>query len=160
MDAYQTKSSTSTVIETVADMKRFVEEYPEFRKLGGNVSKHVAVVGELSRLVARDKLLDVSEAEQVIVGSGSSHANDLKTVQGLVQDPQVLPVNKLRLAMLYALRYQRNSANAIPAVVELLTKNGVSEPEAKVRLCTGAYTVVLIYRLIACLRGSPPRGRR
>jgi len=137
VDAYQTKSSTSTVIETVADMKRFVDEYPEFRKLGGNVSKHVAVVGELSRLVARDKLLDVSEAEQVIVGSGSSHANDLKTVQGLVQDPQVLPVNKLRLAMLYALRYQRNSANAIPAVVELLTKNGVSESEAKVRLCLG-----------------------
>jgi hypothetical protein len=45
-------------------MKRFVEEYPEFRKLGGNVSKHVALVGELSRLVGRDKLLDVGEIEQ------------------------------------------------------------------------------------------------
>jgi hypothetical protein len=132
VDAYQARSSTSKVIETVADMKRFVEEYPEFRKLGGNVSKHVAVVGELSRLVARNKLLDVSEAEQVIVGSGSTHVNDLKTVQALIQDPQVLPVNKLRLAMLYALRYQRNSGNAIPAVVELLTKNGVNESESKV----------------------------
>lgn len=127
VDAYQTQSSTSKVIETVADMKRFVESYPEFRKLGGNVSKHVAVVGELSRLVARDKLLEVSEAEQIIVGSGNTHANDLKTVQGVIQDSGVLPVNKLRLAMLYALRYHRNSTNAIPAVVELLTKNGVSE---------------------------------
>jgi len=45
-------------------MKQFVEEYPEFRKLGGNVSKHVALVGELSRLVDRDKLLELGEVEQ------------------------------------------------------------------------------------------------
>ena len=45
-------------------MKRFVEEYPEFRKLGGNVSKHVALVGELSRLVDQDKLLELGEVEQ------------------------------------------------------------------------------------------------
>lgn len=113
-------------------MKRFVEEYPEFRKLGGNVSKHVAVVGELSRIVARDRLLEISEAEQIIVSSESTHANDLKTVQEIIQHPHVLPVNKLRLVMLYALRYQRNSSNAIPAVVELLTKHGVSESESKV----------------------------
>jgi len=45
-------------------MKQFVEEYPEFRKLGGNVSKHVALVGELSRLVEGDKLLELGEVEQ------------------------------------------------------------------------------------------------
>jgi hypothetical protein len=45
-------------------MKRFVEEYPEFRKLSGNVSKHVAVMSELSRLVDQRSLLTVSEAEQ------------------------------------------------------------------------------------------------
>lgn len=56
-------------------MKRFVEEYPEFRKLGGNVSKHVALVGELSRLVGRDKLLEVGEVEQ---GLATSSGADLK----------------------------------------------------------------------------------
>ena len=56
-------------------MKRFVEEYPEFRKLGGNVSKHVAVVGELSRLVGRDKLLEVGELEQ---GLATSSGSDFK----------------------------------------------------------------------------------
>ena len=56
-------------------MKRFVEEYPEFRKLGGNVSKHVAVVGELSRLVERDKLLQVGEVEQ---GLSTSAGADYK----------------------------------------------------------------------------------
>jgi hypothetical protein len=60
-------------------MKRFVEEYPEFRKLGGNVSKHVAVVGELSRLVGRDSLLDVSEVEQNLAGR-DNHAADFKVI--------------------------------------------------------------------------------
>lgn len=121
-------------------MKRFVEEYPEFRKLGGNVSKHVAVVGELSRLVGRDKLLDISEAEQIIVSSGGTHAGDLKTVERIVMDPGVQTVNKLRLAMLYALRYQRTANNSITEVVELLKKNGVSENESKV--CSRSFNIL------------------
>lgn len=66
-----------SAIESIADMKKFVEEYPEFRKLGGNVSKHVALVGELSRIVERDKLLAVSEVEQSLA-SNESHTADLK----------------------------------------------------------------------------------
>ena len=58
-------------------MKRFVEEYPEFRKLGGNVSKHVALVGELSRLVAQAKLLEVGEVEQ---GLATSSGADFKVL--------------------------------------------------------------------------------
>ena len=131
VDSYQSKTATSTIIQTVADMKRFVEEYPEFRKLGGNVSKHVALVGELSRLVGRDNLLQISEAEQNLVGAGGGHSNGLKTVQTLIAS-NIPPVNKLRLAMLYALRYQKNSNNAVPSVVELLMKSGVKEDEAKV----------------------------
>ena len=56
-------------------MKRFIEEYPEVRKLGGNVSKHVALVGELSRLVGREKLLEVGELEQ---GLATSSGGDFK----------------------------------------------------------------------------------
>ena len=59
-------------------MKRFVEDYPEFRKLGGNVSKHVALVGELSRLVGRDRLLEVSETEQNLACGNGGHAGDYK----------------------------------------------------------------------------------
>lgn len=79
---YQAKNSAigpsgPNRIETVADMKRFVEEYPEFRKLGGNVTKHVTLVGELSRLVERDELLAVSEVEQSLA-SQESHQADLR----------------------------------------------------------------------------------
>ncbi len=74
VQSYQSRSlaNAPSSINSITDMKRFVEEYPEFRRLGGNVSKHVAIVGELSRLVERDKLLEVGEVEQgLATGSGA-----------------------------------------------------------------------------------------
>lgn len=77
VEQYQSKTKTNTNIESIADMKRFVEEYPEFRKLSGNVSKHVTLVGELSRRVGQDNLLEVSELEQSLA-CNDNYSNDLK----------------------------------------------------------------------------------
>ncbi|GFZ46321.1 Vacuolar protein sorting-associated protein 45 [Saitozyma sp. JCM 24511] len=134
---YQSKNSSiaggaagSSRIETVADMKRFVEEYPEFRRLGGNVTKHVTLVGELSRLVERDDLLAVSEVEQSLA-SQESHQADLRSVMTLLSSPKVPQSNKLRLAILYALRYQRFQGNQIAQVVDALIHNGASADRAR-----------------------------
>jgi len=75
VQSYQSRTLAPSAINSIADMKRFVEEYPEFRKLGGNVSKHVALVGELSRIVGRDQLLEVGEVEQ---GLATASGGDLK----------------------------------------------------------------------------------
>ncbi|KAG9096034.1 vacuolar protein sorting-associated protein 45 [Ceratobasidium sp. 370] len=128
VQSYQAKTASQGAIESIADMKRFVEEYPEFRKLGGNVSKHVTVVGELSRLVGRDSLLDVSEVEQNLAGRDNQTA-DLRAVMELIQKPGIQLYNKIRLAIIYALRYQRSS-NQIGSVVEALIKAGASESDA------------------------------
>ncbi|TDZ28771.1 Mitochondrial translation optimization protein 1 [Colletotrichum spinosum] len=36
VEQYQSKTQNNADIESIADMKRFIEEYPEFRKLSGN----------------------------------------------------------------------------------------------------------------------------
>ena len=74
---YQSKTKSNANIDSIDDMKRFVEDFPEFRKLSGNVSKHVALISELSRRVDVDKLLDVSELEQSLA-CNDNHATDLK----------------------------------------------------------------------------------
>ncbi|WWC61283.1 uncharacterized protein I303_103864 [Kwoniella dejecticola CBS 10117] len=117
-------------IETVADMKRFIEEYPEFKKLSGNVTKHVTLVGELSKIVERDGLLEISEVEQSLA-SVESHASDLRSVQNLISSPKTRSTNKLRLAILYALRYQKLIGNQIPQVIDNLISNGVSADKAR-----------------------------
>lgn len=129
VEEYQKRTANSASIETVADMKRFVEAYPEFRKLGGNVSKHVALLGELSRRVETDKLLEVSELEQSLA-SNESHASDLRNVYRLLDTPDVKQDAKLRLACLYALRYQKYSGNQVQQIVAKLLDAGVPESRA------------------------------
>ncbi len=81
VDEYQLKHKSSMNIESIEDMKKFMEDYPEFRKLSGNVTKHVTLVGELSRIVEKESLLEVSELEQSLACS-DNHTMDLK-VRGM-----------------------------------------------------------------------------
>ena len=137
VEQYQSKTKSTASIESISDMKRFVEDFPEFRKLSGNVSKHVTLVGELSRRVGEDSLLDVSELEQSLA-CNDNHASDLKvghfhsvllcvtltsiqTIQKLIQSTQVKEDSKIRLVALYSLRYERHPANALPLLLDLLT---------------------------------------
>ncbi|KAL8908202.1 MAG: hypothetical protein Q9207_000923 [Kuettlingeria erythrocarpa] len=150
VEQYQTKTQSNAAIESIADMKRFVEDYPEFRKLSGNVSKHVTLVGELSRRVGVDGLLDVSELEQSLA-CNDSHAADLKNLKRLISSPRVHPNNKLRLVTLYSLRYERHPSNALPMLLDLLSAAGDLSPR-RVNL------VVKVLAYHHSLQTAPPSG--
>ncbi|KAF8501044.1 Sec1 family-domain-containing protein [Russula emetica] len=130
VQSYQARSLAQqpSSINSITDMKHFVEEYPEFRKLGGNVSKHVALVGELSRLVDRDKLLELGEVEQ---GLATRAGADIKNVQDFITNNAVSPQNKLRILILYALRYQKTQASNIASLITLALQNGVRPEDAR-----------------------------
>lgn len=38
----------------------FVEAYPQFKKLSGDVSKHVTLLGEINRIVEKESLMEAS----------------------------------------------------------------------------------------------------
>lgn len=61
-------------------LQAFVDNYPQFKKMSGTVSKHVTVVGELSRLVAERQLMEVSEAEQELACQ-NDHSNAQQVIQ-------------------------------------------------------------------------------
>ncbi len=161
---YKISSASTQEISSVADMKRFVEAYPEIRKLGGNVSKHVALVGELSRLVGRDCLLEVSEVEQGLAvgtssGLGGGLNADLRAVNKLVEDSRIQGFSKLRVCMIFALKYQRWAGGmaAIKELVELLVRMGVDENEAKVSNLNAEVELfcLILFFLAAYLCTSP-----
>ncbi|KAG6814251.1 hypothetical protein H0H92_015366 [Tricholoma furcatifolium] len=130
VQSYQSRSMahSPSSINSISDMKKFVEDYPEFRKMGGNVSKHVALVGELSRIVGRDKLLEIGEIEQ---GLATSAGADFRSVQAIITNPSVTPWHKLRIVMLYALRYQTTQTSNIATLINLLLTNGISREDAR-----------------------------
>lgn len=56
------------------DMAKFVDNYPEYRKMQGNVSKHVTLVTEMSKIVEERKLMLVSQTEQELACNGGQGA--------------------------------------------------------------------------------------
>merc|ERR1712151_412167 len=108
VETYQKKTKNTAKIESIEEMQRFVDQYPEFRKLSGNVSKHVAVVHELSRLVDANGLLEVSQLEQDLACSENKQEH-FKSIVDMIRDEKITNMGRLRLVLLYALRYESDT---------------------------------------------------
>ncbi|KKF92935.1 Vacuolar protein sorting-associated protein 45 [Ceratocystis platani] len=123
VEQYQSKTKSNADLNSIDDMKRFIEEYPEFRKLAGNVSKHVTLVSELSRRVGAENMLEVSELEQSLA-CNDNHNSSLRGIQGLIPNPKISAEAKVALVGLYALRYGKSPNSALPMLVDLLVAAG------------------------------------
>ncbi|CEM25368.1 unnamed protein product [Vitrella brassicaformis CCMP3155] len=126
VEAYQQQTQNTAKIESIEDMQRFVDQFPEFRKLSGNVSKHVAVVHELSRLVETNDLLDVSCLEQDLACTNNRNEH-CKAVLDRLRSPDTRNMERLRLVLLYALRYENDTY--IGQLKEELKKAGIEEEQ-------------------------------
>ncbi|XP_015601450.1 vacuolar protein sorting-associated protein 45 isoform X2 [Cephus cinctus] len=130
MEEFQRKAKKHQKVESIADMKNFVETYPMFKKMSGTVSKHVTVVGELSSLVGQYDLLKVSELEQEL-SCQSEHSAQLQKIKRLLNNPRIRDIDATRLVMLYALHYVKHTNNDITGLLDMLKKRGVPEKYTK-----------------------------
>lgn len=105
---YQRKTSNHAKLDSIEAMQRFVDRFPEFRALSGTVSKHVAVVSELSKTVNERNLMSVSEVEQQLACQDDIRTAD-ELVEKLLKDTKIQFNDALRVVMLYRLRYESNS---------------------------------------------------
>eukprot|EP01117_Protostelium_nocturnum_P009005 TRINITY_DN3231_c0_g1_i8.p1 TRINITY_DN3231_c0_g1~~TRINITY_DN3231_c0_g1_i8.p1 ORF type:complete len:292 (-),score=35.91 TRINITY_DN3231_c0_g1_i8:413-1288(-) len=138
VDDYTTKTANNQKIESMDDIKRFVEQYSDYKRLGGHVTRHVTLMSELSRLVSKKQLLEVSEIEQNIANS-SDHSNQLQWVKNAIslgasgppdpsrKQPCIEHLEQLKLALLYALRYEGHSSNDVSSIRSLLEQKGHSK---------------------------------
>lgn len=126
MEDFQKTVKSSQKLDSISDMKAFVENYPQFRKMSGTVTKHVTVISELSRLVNEYCLLEVSELEQDLT-SQSDHSSALQRIRQLIENPKVREIDLMRVVLLYALRYEKHSSNDVSGLLSMLARRGVSD---------------------------------
>merc|ERR1719420_1273043 len=126
LEDYQDKTKNTANIESIAEMQKFVDQYPEFRKMTGNVSKHVSVVHELSRIVDANGLFHASQLEQDLACS-ENRQEHFKSLQEMLRGNQITNMERLRLVLLYTLRYEHSSSNL--QLKEELRKTGVGEEQ-------------------------------
>ena len=119
-----TASHDPSKLNSIEDMQRFMEKFPELRSQSHNVSKHVAIMGELARLVDICSLMDVSQFEQELA-CADDHSAHMKELMEKLGSPSVKIPDKLRLGMLYALRYE--DSGDVNLVKTAMARGGVSE---------------------------------
>eukprot|EP01113_Clastostelium_recurvatum_P047606 TRINITY_DN851_c0_g1_i4.p1 TRINITY_DN851_c0_g1~~TRINITY_DN851_c0_g1_i4.p1 ORF type:complete len:235 (+),score=68.98 TRINITY_DN851_c0_g1_i4:609-1313(+) len=94
--------------------------------MSGNVSKHVAVMSELSRLVDRYRLLEVSELQQELA-CNHDHNLAFKNLEQLMIRRDIDFRDKLRLVLLYAIRYE--DAGRVPEAQDMLRRCDDANPD-------------------------------
>jgi vacuolar protein sorting-associated protein 45 len=121
VDDFQAVSKMNKQIESIEDMQRFIDSFPEFRQHSGNVSKHVALMSELSRIIGDSSLMAVSQVEQEIA-CGSDRVYAYNSTMELLADSQVKPKECLKLVLLFALRYEKEGARQVDEMVKALAR--------------------------------------
>lgn len=124
VDEFQSKTKSNQNISSIEEMQRFVDNYPEFRKLSGNVSKHVTLLSELSRVIDERQLMSVSQQEQELACTDGMSAA-YEGVLSLLSNHALREQEKLRLVMLFGLRYERSGGRNLQTLLDRLEETGV-----------------------------------
>jgi len=160
LDAFQAKTKSSKDISSIADMQAFCESYPQFRKLSGDVSKHVTLLGEINRLVEVGCLMEVSQVEQELACT-EDHSSAASEVDNLLSKPSISEANKLRVVLLYALRYERHTSSRVAAFKERLGPEAAQMVDKVLSHCGAAHRSGDLFSnksLAAVLKKSMQRG--
>jgi len=104
---YQQQSAqhSPTNLNTIEEMQTFMERFPELKSRSHVVSKHVAIMGELARLVEVCSLMDVSQFEQQLACDDDQN-NHWRELLSKLESREIKIPDKLRLGLLFALRYE------------------------------------------------------
>mmetsp|Transcript_40702 Transcript_40702/g.91505 ORF Transcript_40702/g.91505 Transcript_40702/m.91505 type:complete len:318 (-) Transcript_40702:204-1157(-) len=129
MQAFAREHRLRGDVKSIEDMRSFLDKYPAFRSESSRVSKHVTIASELSRLVETCSLFEISALEQDLA-CVQDHPRQLKELNAMLAAPEVSPVDKLRLGLLYALRYETSAD--LGRLKDLMVHGGV--PQAQVAL--------------------------
>ncbi|CXH96225.1 vacuolar protein sorting-associated protein 45, putative [Plasmodium berghei] len=105
VDVYQKETARKSKLESIDDIQKFIEAYPNYKKLSGNVTKHVNILHKFSELVEKRKLFHISELEQSIA-IYQKKMEHFKQVIETVKNYSYTNYDALRLSLLYSLKYE------------------------------------------------------
>ncbi|GMM35668.1 Vps45 protein [Saccharomycopsis crataegensis] len=140
VNVYKSKTNSSNSLNSLDDLKNFLQDYPEFKKLSHNVNKHITITTELNNKIGKNNLWEVSEVEQYLSVGGehdfSQHAEDFNNVRSILVNGKFKKTNtgmfniqenfKVKLVMVYALRYETYKQNQLSLLVDILKQQQVN----------------------------------
>lgn len=104
LSGFQRERNSRQLQGSLEDMKKFIQKFPDLRKMGAIVEKHIELIHILADKVKSGDLLGVSELEQELA-CAENKAEHLKLVTQMIKD-RGFSFETLKLACLFALRYE------------------------------------------------------
>jgi vacuolar protein sorting-associated protein 45 len=111
---------------TIADMKKLVDKIPEKKKESAEITKHTNIVYELSELMEKRDLLELSEIEQDLACNHDRNTQYTKLVEA-IRNNKFTPYDKAKLFLIYAMRYEGDSGANIYNLKNLLNEFKVTK---------------------------------
>jgi len=105
-------------------MQTALDSMPELKRKSANISKHVALTTEISKLVTERNLMDISRLEQEIVAKENKNEH-FKSLMDILSHP-FDKFDKLKLVLIFSLRYETDSAS-IHLLKEKLKQQGLPQ---------------------------------
>ncbi|EAR92468.1 vacuolar protein sorting-associated protein (macronuclear) [Tetrahymena thermophila SB210] len=124
IESYQTEQQRNKKMDTLADLQNAVNNLPELKKKSTNLNKHVTLSSEVTKLIEEQRVMAISQVEQEI-SSKEARNDQAKMVFDILNNPDIPKYQKLKLVVLYALRYEND--DKIGRMKEELRKNQVSQ---------------------------------
>lgn len=124
VQTFQQSSASKHKMESVQDMIALVAEFPQLRQKSVAVGRHVALASELSRITRETRLMEVSQLEQDLA-CREAETDHIREVEALLHSSKVSASDKLRVVMLYALRYEDSNHRGLGPMKDALHRAGV-----------------------------------
>lgn len=124
VEEFKTKNKSQAKVESIEDMQRLMENYPEFKQAQGNMNKHLNIMSEVKRLNNQYHLFEVSEVEQEI-SSKDAFKEHTKMVSEIFENPDIDGLAKIKILTIYALRYEGEAK--LGKFHDILKKQGISD---------------------------------
>lgn len=132
VDDYKVKTKTNSNISSIKDMKFFLENYPEYKKMSLNLSKHMLLTSEIDKQINNQRIWETSEFEQTMCSTAetSQHDSDLTELESFLfsnskaDGTPTSPLSKevkLKLLSLYALKYETYPNNHLNTLLKKLS---------------------------------------
>uniref|UniRef100_A0A8C9GSZ0 Vacuolar protein sorting-associated protein 45 n=1 Tax=Piliocolobus tephrosceles TaxID=591936 RepID=A0A8C9GSZ0_9PRIM len=102
---YQEETAKKSKIESIDDIEKFIELFPNYKKLSNNVTKHVNILHSLSTILEKRQLFMISEIEQDIFMYNKKNEH-IKKVLDLIKNDKYTNYDVLRVSLLFCLKYE------------------------------------------------------
>jgi len=109
LEEYSSTRTKNQKIDSIEAMQAVLDSMPELKRKSVNISKHVTLTGEISKLVGERNLMEVSRLEQEISAKENKGEHFKALMEILSQNYDKF--DKLRLVLLYSLRYEHDTAS-------------------------------------------------